>query len=313
MAENANIIQIAEFGRIATRARQSKPPRDLVPSEFEALRALGRFVIITPELFEVFSGYAYSEAARGLRFLFQRGLADRGYYFEPRTDIERTMSAPRIPKGLAYKLTPKGKKKGVDLGVIDHEVPIIGRRWNGSAPNDMRHRLLSIEFMIRMALDVSKQERLHVGRTIYDFLREDKKSATKEKLPNGQEIEPDIIFDMGSFFVSAANKFFVEVENTKLKPCSQEPKERTITTKLAKYSKYLAMPGRKHKGSGGDALMYVQNQGVDHLKEAISNIDWDAVGDVKDAVRMTTFDDVREHGILNGVWLDWQGRAVGVG
>ncbi|MGI9505151.1 MAG: hypothetical protein ACR2RE_19085, partial [Geminicoccaceae bacterium] len=73
--ENQNVIKIQDFGRIAIQARSSAPPRDLVPSEVEALGALGRFVILSPEIFMLFSGYGESEAMRGLRFLFQRGLA----------------------------------------------------------------------------------------------------------------------------------------------------------------------------------------------------------------------------------------------
>ena len=310
--ENQNVIKIEDFGRIAIEPRSVRPPRDLVPSEVEAMVALGRFVTLTPELFKLFSGYGESEAMRGLRFLFMRGLADRGYYLEPRTDAEIAASAPRVPKGLAYKLTRKGRKKAIELGLISPEAPHISGNWRGAAPRDMGHRLISIEFMIRMARDIARQDRWIIGRTIYDFLREDKKSATREELSGSRFIVPDIIFDLDTFFDAISNKVFVEVENTKLRPVATNEKDNSITRKLGNYTSYLLMKSRKHKGQDGDALVYVQNQDSDHLDQCIKDINWKAVGDARELVRMTTLEDVRVHGVLNGIWRDWQGNIVGL-
>lgn len=307
--ESSQGIRI-EPARRRAAVRRKRPNARLEPCEVEALRHLGFYVILTSDLFALASGYGSNRAKTGLRGLFEKGLADRGYFCTGRTEEERRLALPTAQRGLAYKLTTDGVKRGVKEGVVNPECFSIRKRWDGRAPTDMQHRLLIIEMMIRTTLDVDAQERLCLDGEIFDFCRRNNVRMTKDEFEPGRFLCTDLTFVLEPFFGGATTQLFCEIENYKLQPSSKNKNRTTVATKIAAYSPYLKSKSRKIRGGDQDILLYVQNHPTEHLDEVIKNVDWDAVGDVRNVVRLTTFEDMREHGVLNGLWRDWRGEIV---
>ena len=308
--DSSNVVDLALKSRIPAAFRRKTPNARLETCELAGLRALGRFVILDPDLFGLAAGYQSTQAHRGLERLFEKGLADRGYYVTERTEEEVALSLPTTPQGLAYKLTADGIKRGRREGVIDASAPLIRRRWRGSAPPDMKHRLLIVEMMVQTRLDIARQERLAVGRTIFDFVRVDGNRATKDEIFDGRSLAPDLIFELEEFFGDESTLLFCEVENSKLQPSSKDKDQETVATKIKKYGDYFRSPKRKFRGATQDILLYIQNHPPAHLDEVIKSVPWAQVGDVRKLLRLTTFEDIRQHGVLNGLWRDWRGETV---
>lgn len=303
----SKVVRLDRLAETARRKRRKAPFVKLETCEVAALRALGRYVILTPDLFGLAAGYEDSQSRKGLRLLFEKGLADRGFFLTERTEEQVAKSLPTVPQGLAYKLTTDGLKRGIAEGVIDRASPTIRKRWRGAAPVDMKHRLLIVEMMIRTRLDVARQERLAIGRSIFDFIRQDGGKATKDQISEGRFLVPDLIFELEEFFGDKSTMLFCEIENTKLQPVSTDKDQDTVTGKISPYGQYFRNAKRKHRGATQDLLLYIQNQSPEHLDEVITHILWDNVGDVRNVVRFTTIDEIREHGVLKGRWRNWRG------
>lgn len=275
-----------------------------------ALRDLGRYLILNTKLFEQSSGYRSTISANALDGLFERDLADRGWYHEPRTAEEIAMASQPKANGLAYKLTRAGLKRGIAEGVIEEDALIAGGKWSGVAPRDMVHRILLVELMIKLRLELSAHDRLVLGRLTPDFVRKGNRGVNRDDVSDKRFLVPDLIAGIETKMGGFPALWYFEVEQKRLQPFSRCKTRATVATKLRPYSDYFVSPLRTIKGADQDVLLYVQNQSPDHLEEIIQNVPWDDVGNVRKVVRFSTFDEIRKHGILHGRWRNHAGEIV---
>lgn len=310
MADNVAFIHNAQRSADPKPVRRKRPHAKLSRPEKAALRDLGRYMILSPQLFARTSGYGRTASYDGLHDLFEKGLADRGYYCEEPTEEELANSQPRNPQELAYKLTADGHRRGVRDGVFPDTTAILAKQWRGDAPDDMRHRLLIVDLMIEIRTEIARQVRLQISRLTPDFARRRNSSVNRDTISKDRFITADLVLGLEEFSGVPRALCFCEIEQTKLQPKSSCTSRTTIATKLRPYSEYLTSSHREITGAEQDLLLYVQNQPAEHLDEVIGDIPWDEVGAVRNVVRLTTFEDVRSHGVLSGRWRDWRGNLV---
>lgn len=310
VVETSNVIPIG--GETPAKRGIIRKPTQAKLERYEkaAMNRLGQYVILSPAMFALSSGYCMVKAKTALKGLFDKGLADRGYYCPPRTERETVMALPSRFSELAYKLTKKGYERGVTEGMIDPDAHRIAKAWNGHAPDDMNHRLLVVEFMIKIGMEISAQDRLSIARMVPDFVFKDGLRATTDKVAKDRIIVPDLVLEIEAFSGRNSTLFFCEVENTRLQPHSKNNRRPTIASKIKPYGPYLKSSLRKTSGAEQDVVLYLMNQPPDHLDAMIELVPWDDVGAVAKLVRLTTFDDIREHGVLNGRWRDCRGELV---
>lgn len=261
-------------------------------------------------LFGQASGYQSAKSCAGLKGLFLKGMADRAFYASPRTEQQIALSLPSKRTELVYKLTRAGLNRGIKEGFFDADTPIIARCWKGDAPGDVEHRLLIVELMVKIRLEIAAQDRLAIARMFPDFVKVGKKAMTADDITKDRFIVPDLLAEIETFSGAKSTLFFAEIENSKLQPSSKNKKQKTIASKIKPYGRYLTSPHRKHKGSDQDVVLYVMNQPAEHLDAMIKLVPWDDVGAVAKLVRLTTFDDIRAHGVLDGRWRDCRGELV---
>lgn len=314
MLRNRKIIEFPDANGDPQAVRRTTPLAKLSRGERAAMRALGQYIILTPELFGLAAGYGRTEYYGALERLFEKGLADRGFYETERTEREIALALPPKNDELVYKLTSQGWKRGVRDGLfVDGEDTFkIGQEWAGKTPRDIKHRILLSEVMIFLRLGFAADDEREISRLTPDFALRKNRSVNNDHITDKRTFRPDIVSMIEKIYQGKSTLIFWEIENTKLPPTSACKSTATIASKIKPYDDYLVSGHRTIKGATQDMVAYVMNHPAAHLEDAIAAVPWDEVGEVSRLVRLTTFEEMRALGIRKCRWRNHRGELVDV-
>ena len=302
-----NVLSLDRPRSDSPRIRRKPVNARLSVAERDCLRYLGLYHVLGATEFMLADRCGRAKASQAFQ-CFEKGLIDRAWMPRERTTDQAMRGLRRGPQEEVFKLTKAGLKRGQREGLIAEDAKVTGQAWNGrDAPPDIRHRLLIVRMMIEIRNALEGDKERFLTSMIPDFIFSKRRKATTDKVKDGKEIKPDLVFEIERLDGSSSTMFFVEIQNTRLQASSRCKSRPTVATKLALYQEYLKNPKRKFSGAKQSIVLYCAAEEKGWFDQIVPAVPWDDVGEVRKLVRLSTFEDIAGD-VFGNVWVDSEGE-----
>jgi len=320
---------LPNYGQKPAKYRRPRPLASLTAPEIRVLSLFGSFPVLTSKRLQRIAGWSPSHTNNTLAELNLKGMLDFGYVPTPLTAEQKRRCCPPNKPEAIWRMTKTGLKRGQKENVIDADAVAPPARWDGDfigALGDIKHRLLIVDIMVALSFGVRARDGYSFEFMKPDFILEkrskndkEKTRQTKDDLGNGKAIIPDLIAKIWNDNNGKSTMIYCEAQNKRIPPISSNPKNESITKKLATYGTYLSNPKRRFKGADQSIILYVANETtarpdgeeIDYLDHIQPLIDWDAAGIAAPKTYLSTFSRLDED-IFGPIWRNYRNEEKGL-
>jgi len=323
---SATDLESPNYGQRPAKYHRPRPLARLSLPEIAVLGHLGDYPLLTSKRLQRIAGWSQTHADTTLAELYDKGLIDKGLVPRPlTTEQKRRRRPPNKPENI-WRLTRSGAKRGKKEGVISEQTPAPPQRWDGDfigAANDIKHRLKIIDVMyeIRHHIDLLDGRSLEFLKP--DFIKEERGKErvrqTRDMVSKSETITPDLIGKTWNDVTGQSALLFIEVQRTRLPGYTENPKQSSITSRLAQYGRYFCNQKRLYRGADQSIVLFIfeettvqiDKEHIDYIDHIHSNIRWDEIGDAASQMLLSTFSRI-ETGIFGPIWRNRGNEIVGL-